>query len=178
MLDLQKACNKLLVIHSITKYCIIKFLLNKQFWSIVCNFACRKNANTVESPFPPPTTFCVYIRRCLALLGTVWLPECDHIFNHQSRPRGFQTTAWQINSIILLLVFNFYVKTTYIVTLPTSCTSFFQRQTFSKPFGSKVGTVWTVGLSCWLFWYVLVCFLLSLYCSKVSPRRHITQECC
>lgn len=114
---MQKACNKFPVIYSVMKYFIPKFLLKKQFWSIVYSFKCGKNANTVESPFHPLTTFCMCIRRGFALLGTVWLPECSRTFNLQSMPRGFQTAAWQINSIILLLIFNFYVKITYIVYL-------------------------------------------------------------
>lgn len=87
----------------------------------------------------PHRTFCVYIRRGFALLGTVWLPECNHTFNLQSMPRGFQTAAWQINSIILLLIFNFYVKITYIVYLAYFLRFIFSASNFIKAIWQQNG---------------------------------------
>lgn len=63
-------------------------------------------------------------------------------------------------------------------TFPACCTSLFQHQTLSKLVGSTIGTAWTVGLSCQLFWCVLTSFYLRLCYSRLVWWVSAETECC
>lgn len=133
-------------------------------------------ATYVWKPFQLSLVSCT---RGFALLGTVnSLTTITHLIS-KVLPYGFQTTSSQINSIILILKFNIYVKIAYVVHFAYFLHFIFSQSNFIKAIWQEnTNSVdCSIELSAPLGCPVLGLFVLG-FVAVVSPTRPITLECC